>query len=321
MTVAENLPPLPIRRLARVLAVMAIAMAAGHLVQTLADRKPVAMAQAATSISQHVPMAIVQLSAGNAPKPTYIAPAPVVPVLAASTELAPEPVATLVPMAAPIAAKTCPLDLALDAQPAAMIGIVVLAPCHADERIVLRHAGLAVTAKLGADGTLAMAMPALLSDALVEVMFADGNTIDGQLDLPEAANLRRFGVQWQGSEAFVVHGLQNGADYSQPGDISPTNPGRPGDGLLTVLGDGTVEVPLLAQVYTFPSAPGVDGEVVIEALVTKGTCGHDLIAETIASGAGRVEITDLTLAMPDCSGVGDFLVLKNLGADMKIAAN
>ncbi len=318
MTIAENLPPLPLRRLARILAVMAIAMAAGHLVQTLADRKPAALAQAVPSFAPKLPTDIVQLSANSTTVSTYVAPAP---VLASSIEVQPDVTVAVAPTPTPTLAASCPLDLALDAQPAAMMGIIVLAPCNAGERIVLRHAGLAVTAKLDADGALTTAMPALRSDARVEVMFADGNTIDGMLDLPEAAGLRRFGVQWQGGDAFVVHGLQDGADYNQSGDISPTNPGRPGQGLLTLLGDSTVEVPLLAQVYTFPDDLAIAGEVVIEALVTDATCGHDLIAETIASTANRVEITDLTLAMPDCSGVGDFLVLKNLGADMKIAAN
>lgn len=309
MTVLKQLSPLPIRRLARVLAVVAIAMAAGHLVQTLAQRKPVTEAKAAAV----VPKDIVQLSAGSIVEPAV----PIAkPILASSTDVVPEPAPE--PL---VAVASCPLDLALDAQPAAMIGVVVLAPCHAQERVVLRHAGLAVTAKLGADGTLMTTLPALVPDAKVEVMFADGNTVEGALNLPEAASLRRFGVQWQGAEAFVVHGFQDGADYGQPGDISPTNPGRPEDGSLAVLGDSTVEVPLLAQIYTFPAATGAGADVVIEAVVTQATCGHDLIAETIASGAGRVEITDLTLAMPDCSGVGDFLVLKNLASDMKIAAN
>ena len=76
----------------------------------------------------------------------------------------------------------------------------------------------------------------------------------------------------------------------------------------------------MAQIYTFP-ADGLAAEVVIEAEVTTGTCGQEMLAETVASGEGRVVITDLTLAMPDCSGIGDFLVLKNLVSDMKIAAN
>ena len=315
MLILQKLPPIPIPRLARFLAVIAIAMAAGHLVQTLAARKPAARAVAATS----TPQGIVQLSAGSPAEQAVIVPQTSKPldfITAASAEAVLEQRA-----AAPIVAEACPVDLALDVQPAAKIGIVILAPCHAQERVVLRHAGLAVTAKLGPDGRLNSVLPALMTAARVEILFADGHTVDGSLDMAEAATLRRFGVQWQGAEAFVVHGFENGADFGQPGHVSPVNLGSRGGGSLALLGDGTVKVPLMAQIYTFPAAPGQSAEVVIEAAVTEATCGHDLLAETIASNQDHVEVTDLTLAMPDCSGVGDFLVLKNLASDMKIAAN
>lgn len=315
MSMLQKLPPIPLPRLTRFLAVVAIAMAAGHLVQTLNARKPAIKAVAATS----TPQDIVQLSAGSRAEPAAIVPQSVKPmnfIMAASAEVVQDAAPALQPVAG-----ACPIELTLAAQPAAMIGIALLAPCHAQERVVLRHAGLAITARLGADGSLNAVLPALMSAARVEVRFADGNTADAMLELAEAATLRRFGVQWQGAEAFVVHGFENGADYGQAGDISALNPGRGEGGSLIVLGDGTVEAPLLAQIYTYPARPGISAEVVIEAAVTGATCGQDLLAETIASNGGRVEITDLTLAMPDCSGIGDFLVLKNLASDMKIAAN
>ena len=315
MSILKKLPPMPIPRLARFFAVIAIAMAAGHLVQTLAARKPATKVLVATSELQD----IVQLSAGSAAKPAIIVPLTIRSmdfIMVASTE------ATLEQRRdTQVVAEACPIDLALDAGAEAMIGIVLRAPCRAGERVVLRHAGLAVTAQLAADGSLTTALPALTRAVKVEVLFAGGNTIDGALDMAEATTLRRFGVQWQGPEAFVVHGLENGADYGQAGDVSPSNLGKRGGGSLVMLGDSTVDLPLLAQIYTFPAEQGRSAEVVIEAAVTAATCGHDLLAETIASGADRVEITELTLAMPDCSGVGDFLVLKNLASDMKIAAN
>ena len=55
-----KLPPPPLRRIARFLAVVAIALAAGHLVQTLAARKTVQLVQAETK----TPTNVVQLSAG-----------------------------------------------------------------------------------------------------------------------------------------------------------------------------------------------------------------------------------------------------------------
>ncbi len=318
MSILRKLPPMPISRLARFVAVVAIAMAAGHLVQSMAARNP---APDLASV-QSVPKDIVQLSAANTPKPAVIFkvdPAMIVAVAASSVETAEPLLPASVPQVQEIAA--CPIDLGLTAKPMAMIGVTLAAPCHAGERVVLRHAGLAVTGKLGADGALNADLPALMTDARVEILFSDGNRIDNSLQMRDAADLRRFGVQWQGPEAFIVHGFENGADYGQPGDVAPGNTGRNEVGALAVLGDATVEMPLLAQVYTFPAVPGHSAEVVIEASVTQANCDRELLGETISAAQGQVEITDLTLTMPECSGVGDFLVLKNLASDMKIAAN
>lgn len=227
----------------------------------------------------------------------------------------------MLPQPAPVVlAEACPIDLALDEGMGGMISVDLMAPCHKGERVVLRHAGLAVTFRLDDKGTLAQDLPALLPDAQIEIGFADGNTVEGNLRVDEAATLRRFGVQWQGAEAFVVHGFENGADFGQPGHVSPAQPGGIGGGVLAVLGDATVDLPLLAQIYTYPLA-GTPVEVLVEAAVTPQTCGQDLLGEVIAVEAGEVAVTELTLAMPECSGVGDFLVLKNLPSEMKLAAN
>jgi hypothetical protein len=67
--------------------------------------------------------------------------------------------------------------------------------------------------------------------------------------------------------------------------------------------------------------PSAQADVVVEAAVTGATCGRDLTGKTLMSERGSAFAADLTLAMPDCGGIGDFLVLKNLATDMKIAAN
>ena len=41
---------------------------------------------------------------------------------------------------------------------------------------------------------------------------------------------------------------------------------------------------------------------------------------SLTSTAGSVFVTDLTLAMPGCEAVGDYLVLKNLVLDLNMAA-
>ena len=311
MLLTANMSSPPLRRIARVLAVLAIAMAAGHLVQSLAARKPVAQKQAAVG----TPTRIVQLSAGTdealpapliqprGPTPQYLVAAPAVPISP------PTP--------------ACFTALNLHDAPGAMIAVALTASCHKGERVVLHHSGLAVTGRTDAAGTFSISVPALVTAATVEVRFGDGSQAAGDVAVPELAGLRRFGIQWQGGQDFEVHGLENGADYGQSGDIARANPGSVGTthGLLTVLGDAAVANPLLAQIFTYSADPTVRSNVVVEAAITSDTCGHDQLAETLTSANGASDSSELTLAMPDCSAIGDFLVLNNLTSDTKVAAN
>ena len=84
-----------------------------------------------------------------------------------------------------------------------------------------------------------------------------------------------------------------------------------------MLGNGSVDLPMLAEVYTYPEAGKT--EVVVEAEVTEATCGREMLGETILSSRGAIEVQELTLAMPDCLAMGDILVLKNLAPDTKLA--
>ena len=73
------------------------------------------------------------------------------------------------------------------------------------------------------------------------------------------------------------------------------------------------------------AAPGhadtrLQADVAILAPVGTHTCGHDRLGQTLASVAGAVRVTDLTLPMPPCDGQSGYLVLNNLFPDMKIAA-
>ena len=137
--------------------------------------------------------------------------------------------------------------------------------------------------------------------------------------------MKIFAVQWLGAEGFVLHGFENGTELGQTGDIWPNQPGvipqglvegLAGGGWLSLLGEPAVEMPLLAQVWTYPS-DGSAARIVVEAPVTANTCGHDLLGQTVIRDA---DAADLTLAVPDCSAVGDFLVLKNLAQNTKLAA-
>lgn len=312
------------RKIALACATLAVALGAGHLMQGGTDRPR----QLAAVAPDPVPVGITPL-AGDA-QPAIRLPelpaAPSLPAPAALPTAAAEPPVTLAlpeesAMPAPLGsvADACPVQLDLVPQPGAMLGLTLLAPCRAGERVVLRHAGLAVTARTSASGSLFLTLPAIEADARVSVLFGDGVMADAALAVPELANLRRFAVQWLDKDAFQLHAFSGGADYGMPGHISAARPGVPtDDGFLTLLGDDSVALPMLAEVFTFPHDAATS--LVIEAAVTEATCGRELLGETLISAAGSAEVTDLTVAMPDCAAIGDILVLKNLVPDLKIAA-
>ena len=164
------------------------------------------------------------------------------------------------------------------------------------------------------------------ADATVSVRFANGDMVEANLVVPDAVLLRRFGVQWLGEDAFQLNAFENGADYGEIGHVSAADPKRPlpgqpqKGGFLSVLGDDGVDQPMLAEVYTYPADSTASVKIVIEAAITKGTCARDILGETLADAGGDVTITDLVLAMPDCTAIGDILVLKNLDPDLKIAS-
>ena len=325
------------RRLSLVVAIMSVALGAGHLVQNVlitpvklasapADLLPVDITLLAAwpdvGLPDVIPVAFVL------PTPSFAATAtddaasiftpPDDPILQAELGTNP-PVRTIL-------AGKCAMTFDLVAEPAAMIGLTLAAPCRANERVVLRHDGLAVTGKTSGTGALFVSLPALSSTATVTVRFRDDQSVAATVTIPDAADVRRFGVQWMGDDAFQLHAFEDGVDYGEPGHVSAADPQLPlagqalSGGFLSVLGNDQVEFPMLAEVYTYPVTSTAPVRIVVEAAVTKGTCAREILGETLAGTGGITTMTELTLAMPDCSAVGDILVLKNLDPDLKIAA-
>ncbi|NEY90030.1 hypothetical protein [Tabrizicola oligotrophica] len=330
------------RKAASGIVVLAVALAAGHLVQSMGNKpapRPVASADLTNKPAKVETVAAgpEAAAAASVTKPAdSTAPLPAAPLAATVPEatLPPAPqVKVEVRKASPASATpevstatACDVSLDLMTEPNAMIGVTLVAPCYPGQRVVLQHGGLAVTGQTTSTGALFTALPALESQSVVEVAFADGTKARGELAMPELATLRRFGVQWQADDAFQLHAFEGEASYGGPGHVSAADPHLPPPGLeakggfLTQLGDATAPNPLLAEIYTFPADPAIRPEVVVEAAVTDKTCGRELLAETLTSTGGTVFVTDLTLAMPQCDAVGDYLVLKNLVLDLNMAA-
>ena len=318
------------RKLVMVGATFFLAAATGHLMQNGSSlvggsgpaAKPVAPKLAAAEMmpDQIVPLAG---SATGGVAPLTTAPAPMAPTM---LKVAPE-----TPLAAAPAPIDCTPTLALTRAPAAMMDLALSAPCNLNARVVIKHSGLTLTGVTDAAGQLKTSLPAMASAAHVTIALPGGVQADADLAVPALADYDRVAVQWQGDDAFQLHAFEFGADYGDAGHVSAQTPRTPGyavqasGGFLTTLGNGAVLLPMLAEVYTFPTGHSLRSGVVrltVEAEVTSATCGHDMLGETLEAHAGApVKIVDVMLAMPGCDGLGDYVILNNLLPDVKIAGN
>jgi hypothetical protein len=311
------------RKVALATATLALALGAGHLMQN-GFGAPQQMAAAPL-----VPQAITPLAAGLG-GPEVIAPVAktlVLPDVAFATPTPPVMDADPVVLPEPeVADAGCSLTLDVMAMSEARLDLTLIAPCRPSERVVIRHGGLAVTAMTSPSGSLFTSVPGLEASGQVSVYFGDGAGASGAEALPDLASYRRFAVQWVADDAFALNAYENGALFGAEGHISMANPQRQlpnvpsKGGSLTLLGDQSPPLPMLAQVYTFPVDATTPVNLAIEAEVTAATCDRELLGEVLFSELGRVTKTDLTMATPNCDAIGDVLVLNNPLPDLKLAA-
>ena len=226
---------------------------------------------------------------------------------------------------------TCGAILTASAKEMAMISLALTAPCRGDQSITVAHAGMTFSGKINHLGTYTAEIPALLSEADFVVTFEDGAEAVAYADVPMADEVERVVLQYQGASGLQIHALEFGADYDEDGHVwmgaarDPETAARVGGGYMTVLGLTDQIDPLIAEIYTYPTNQDNREGVVrlnIEAEVTALNCETEATGQTIQSDAsGLGTPVDLTVAMPDCTAIGEYLVLKNLLRDLKIASN
>lgn len=224
----------------------------------------------------------------------------------------------------------CPIEATATAQAAAMINYTLTAPCYAGAEVVISHADLMFSEVLSDDGTLTVEIPALMKDAMVRAFFTTGETIEASLAIESLNLYDRVLVQSHGATGVQIHAREFGANYGDAGhvwfgsnrDLSAISEGK--GGYLTVLGESTLSDAHIAEIYTFPTAlNGTSGsvELTIETEVTAENCAQDVEAQAVQFKAGKeVSSQVLTLAVPDCSTIGSFLVLNNLLQDLTVAS-
>ncbi len=287
-------------RLIRIASVIAVALGAGHVAQSGSTPK--------IQYSQRLPDPVFgPAAAGLHLEPPEAGGSDPVVALPEQVRRPPEalPARLELPVAAtPASATDCTPHLTLAALADAVIDARLSAPCQTGARVVVGQDGLAVAYRTKADGTLDVRLPALTANAHVSVLFRGGATVEATIAVPDALEYSHFGVQWLGSEGFGVESLH----------AVPASRQR-----LLSLGDPRVERPMRAEILTYPASVAMDGAA-LRASITPETCGHDLLGETLTVTGGRVRAADLSVTMPACNIVGDYLVLKDVAATEDFAA-
>ena len=223
-----------------------------------------------------------------------------------------------------VPSRQCDPSLTLTAQPGAMVLMSVDAPCLPDQRVTFHHNGLMFTHVTDAEGQLAVSAPALAISAVFIADFGNGDGAVGHVMVPDLDQFERAAAQWRGDLGIELHAREFGADYGQVGHVwNGALDATQASAALTLLGDRALPESYRAEVYTVPAAvaQGGDIQLSIEAEVTAMNCNQDIQAEAIQwHPSGSLDVRELSLSVPGCDTVGDFLLLKNLLQDLKIAA-
>lgn len=260
------------------------------------------------------------------PEPDFLPDAPI--VLASIAKDAP-----IVELPGEEVAPTFSCTHAVTATPlaAAMVALEIDAPCMVRDRFTVHHNGMMFTDTTDDAGKRTLSVPALASDAVYIVSFSNGDSAVATTQVTSLDYYDRVVVQWTGDSGLQIHALEYGAGYDETGHVWVGDAGdmsvaaRGEGGFVTRHGAAEFANGHLAEVYSFPSgttARGGDVRLSLEAEVTRANCGRDVEAQTIQLGSdGTLSVRDVVLSVPDCSAVGDYLVLKNLLNDLKIARN
>lgn len=213
----------------------------------------------------------------------------------------------------------------------ALVNLELDAPCAPNERLTVHHNGMMFTETTDDTGALFFTVPALTQEAVFILAFSNGDGAVAQATVDDITSYDRVALQWRGESGFELHAREFGADYGQQGhvwsgaaqNVDGLSTGT--NGMVIRLGDMLTAEPLVAEVYTFPTGMAQQTGLVtlsVEAEVTAANCGQEIEAQSLEMmGGGRMKTHDMTLSVPDCDAIGNFLVLNNVVSDLKVASN
>ncbi|SIO19326.1 hypothetical protein [Vannielia litorea] len=288
-------------------------------------------ASAAPAMPREAPAVGVTRSASLLPIPALPARAEAEEAPVQAAALATEAEAAPAPRSAPApateeAAGECALKLDARSGEAAMVRLSLSAPCNPGEPITFKHGPLTFTEVTDNEGMLAVDVPALAAKAAFEARLDTGERAMALTLVPGFDAYRRTALSWEGTGGIALHAFENGADYDTEGHVDAKAPAAPAralageGGYLTLLGAADVPGARMAEVYSYPKAAGGSVHINVEAEVTADNCGRELSAKVLTEGTKGFAAQSLSVTMPGCDTVGEYLVFSNILPDIRLAA-
>lgn len=298
------------KKVLRITAAVAVAFAAAHTAETQKGHSaPPSLVVAATERADAGASTVVVAGAEAVPRSASLTG----PSASRLGELV-----SITPVAGTTAASGadhCRPQMDLSAASGAMILLSMSAPCNRNERIIIRHSGLSFTARTEPNGSVRVLLPALKPEAMVAVYLADAHLVLGKVEVPEAASYARYAVSWEWPAELELRASDG--DRLLVG--TPASLGAQAQRIIS-LGTKDVQAPVMAHVYSVPGSDLGSADLTGELRITPASCGRTLRLDTVYAAGGEVSMQEQEVAVPLCGTAGDILLLKNLGADLKLSA-
>ena len=208
----------------------------------------------------------------------------------------------------------------------ALVAIDVTSPCDGGSRVDIIQGDLHVAIALDAEGFGTVELPALSPMPAVAVLVTDRDPVTVQTEVTDYSMYNRAVLHWQGAAGMELHAFEGAAGYGDEGHVSADQPRTiahalsGNGGFMSQIGDAGMDDARAALVYTAPR--GVAAELSIEAAVTDANCGQTIYGGTIQTGPGIPAATqEVTMTMPGCDAVGDYVMLGDLIPAIAVASN
>lgn len=225
--------------------------------------------------------------------------------------------------AAPVLAQeTCQPNFTATSTAGAMVDLVLENTCQPETQVTLHHNGMMISEMLDDTGALALRFPAFSDVALFMAEMVDGSVAVASADAASLGFYDRVAVQWQGDLGLGLHAYEFNAAFGDEGHVwreAPYSMDRAAlgqGGFLVSLGNEDIAQGMRALVYTFPTETSAQNgmvELTVEAEVTETNCETTVEAQTLQVGLDRdLVVRDLSMTMPGCDTVGDFIALHGL---------